>query len=191
MARVNYNNGGNMYTDASDVSFVADQYNGAQYSDIGPTMTVGQVQPEGSQVSPVTEPLSVDEPEIGGTEIIDQIQVDGKNVAQTVGWLICIKGSCKGKDFHLHNGWNYIGRDPKADVYIDDPKVSATMARVSYDSRGRGFAIAPSDQAKNLTYCGNKPLYTPKDLNAYDVISVGDTDLIFVPLCGEHFAWEE
>lgn len=137
-----------------------------------------------------TVPLD-EQNEVGGTEVIGEFEVDGKTVAPTVGWLICTKGSMKGRDFRLHNGWNYIGADEKMDIRIRDPKVSGYMARVSYDNRGKMFYIAPSDQSTNLTYCNDEPLLSPKALKIYDVIAMGDTDMIFVPLCGEHFNWEE
>mgnify|MGYP000769776176 CR=1 FL=1 len=31
----------------------------------------------------------------------------------------------------------------------------------------------------------------PQELNAYDCIEISETALLFVPLCGERFAWED
>lgn len=173
MARNNYSNT-NIYTDDTmytPTSPVQDGYNPTSPVEDGKTELISE-----KETSTVTQ--------------IDEVLTDNE-VPQTVGWLICVKGKAKGKDFHLHNGWNYIGRSSKSDVHIDDPKVSSTMARVSYDARNRAFAISTSEGAKNLTYCNGKAVYNTVEINAYDTISMGDTDFIFVPLCGSHFNWEE
>ena len=109
-----------------------------------------------------------------------------------VGWLICVAGICRGQDFHLHSDWNYVGRDPTLDVVIPDPKVDKQpMIRIAYEPRMRTFTVAPCERATNLSYCGGEALYAPRQLKAYDRISLGDTELMFIPLCGELFVWEE
>ena len=148
----------------------------------------------GGRFADATEPISSEE-ETGET-IIDA----GANVANTratVGWLICVKGDLKGQDFRLHSGHNYIGRNAKGgtawDINIPDRKVSSKgMARVTYDTRNRRFTAASHGASENITYCNDEPLdAVSRPLVAYDRISVGDTDLIFIPLCGEHFIWED
>lgn len=32
---------------------------------------------------------------------------------------------------------------------------------------------------------------TPVKLEAYDMITVGDVNLLFIPLCGERFNWSD
>ena len=178
--RRNYQDNSNIFSDVSIVT-------GGATEPIGPTM------PSDNGYTSTTDDWAKTEPmDDGKTEIAGQFNLNGKNVSPTVGWLICIKGPCKGEDFKLHTGWNYIGRGHENEVNIPDPKVDrSNMAKIAYDNRGRIFVIAPGDSTRNLTYWGGKPLLMPTPISAYDVISVGDTDLMFVPLCGEHFSWEE
>lgn len=126
------------------------------------------------------------------TEIADVIVVDGKRVAQTVGWLVCIKGACKGVDFHLHSGFNYIGNSRELDICIPDPQVShKAMVTIAFDSVSRSFTLMRCEGTTNIARCNGAPVYTPIVLNIYDVITLGSTELMFVPLCGEKFTWEE
>lgn len=112
------------------------------------------------------------------------------NVNLVVGWLVCTKGSTIGTDYRLHVGWNYIGRESSMDVYLSDPKVSHRMAKISYDPESRTFGIAPCEGAKSLSYLNDRPLRGDRDIQGYDRIRVGDTELMLIPLCSDKFAWE-
>ena len=131
-----------------------------------------------------------------GETIIDAGE-NVENTHATFGWLICVHGDLKGQDFRLHSGHNYIGRNVKGgvqwDINIPDRKVSSKgMARVTYDTRNRRFTTASHGTAENIAYCNDEPLdAVSRPLVAYDRISIGDTDLVFIPLCGEKFSWEE
>mgnify|MGYP003291949125 CR=1 FL=1 len=115
-----------------------------------------------------------------------------KGTRRVVGWLVCTKGECLGQDFHLHSDYNYIGRGAKNEVSIPDPKVSSdAMCWISYDNIGREFTIGRGDNPTNVTRLNNKPVYMPQTLKPYDRILLGDTELMFVPLCSEDFTWGE
>ena len=144
-----------------------------------------------------TEPMIDETDEQTQGETIIDAGTNVENTRATVGWLICVKGDLKGQDFRLHSGHNYIGRTVKGgtpwDINIPDRKVSSKgMARVTYDTKNRRFTTASHGTPENITYCNDEPLdAVSRPLVAYDRISVGDTDLIFIPLCGEHFIWED
>ena len=144
-----------------------------------------------------TEPMSEEFEENTQGETIIDAGSNVENTRATVGWLICVRGDLKGQDFRLHSGHNYIGRNVKGgtvwDINIPDRKVSSKgMARVTYDTKNRRFTTASHGTPENITYCNDEPLdAVSRPLVAYDRISVGDTDLIFIPLCGEHFIWED
>ena len=40
-----------------------------------------------------------------------------------------------------------------------------------------------------MVYRNNEVVLSPVKLEAYDMISVGDVNLLFMPLCGERFNW--
>ena len=109
-----------------------------------------------------------------------------------VGWLTCIKGRHYGKSFILHAGRNYIGRDQSNDVCLDrDMSVSRIRhAAVVYDPRGKCFIVHPGE-SRELFYVNDRILLSNAQLEAYDILSVGNEDLLFIPLCGNRFCWEE
>lgn len=111
---------------------------------------------------------------------------------RVVGWLVGIKGVCRGIDFRLHEGKNYIGRDSRCEVDVEDPKVSAgNVAQVVFDPRSKHFFSSDCDGTATICYHNGEPLLGRSELKLYDRIELGDTTLLFVPLCGEIFTWDE
>lgn len=108
-----------------------------------------------------------------------------------VGWLVCVEGAEKGKDYRLHADNNYIGRAPAMDVCIQgDNTISRERhALVTYDFETRTFYLTPKDGRSNPRVNG-KPVMTTVELSAYDRIQLGQTTLLLVPLCGERFQWQ-
>lgn len=109
-----------------------------------------------------------------------------------VGWLVCVDGPNKGQDYRLHAGNNRVGRNPQNDVYLQgDLTVSGEdNCVIGYDNRSGRFFFA-AGTGKNMVYVNNEVVFNHVELHAYDIITVGSTNLMFVPLCGEHFSWNQ
>ena len=109
-----------------------------------------------------------------------------------VGWLVCIDGKAKGKDYKLYGHINTVGRSSKMDVALTEDKMISdeNHARISYSEKNNKFFIAPAD-GKNLFYVNGDEILVPTQLNAYDVVDFGETTLIFVPLCSDRFIWQK
>lgn len=107
-----------------------------------------------------------------------------------VGWLVCLSGADKGMSHRLHAGTNFIGRGADMDVCIKNDQSVSTRnhASVSYDERGRVFYITKGE-VRNPTYLNGRSVRSDADLNQWDIIEVGATKLMFVPLCGKKFNW--
>jgi hypothetical protein len=107
-----------------------------------------------------------------------------------VGWLVCIDGPDKGRDFRIHTERNFLGRDPAMDIAIaGDASISRMNHTViSYNPKKHSFSIAPGD-ARGLTYVNEDELLAAQPLAAYDIIEVGASKLLFVPFCGDRFTW--
>lgn len=125
--------------------------------------------------------------------IADFVDNRGMTIRPTTGWLVCIEGATKGQDYRLFNGYNYIGRSAELNqVVIPDRKVSSKpSARILYDNESRLFYINECDGATNPVYLNGKLFDHRVELQPYDVIKLGDTKLLFVPLCTAKFSWEE
>ena len=110
-----------------------------------------------------------------------------------VGWLVVIQGAGQGKVVTIGNGSNAIGRDPGERICLDfgDETISRHgHATITYDPRGRKFYIQHGG-GKNLTYVEESPVLLPTELAAFSKMQIGETVLLFVPLCGERFDWAE
>ena len=113
-------------------------------------------------------------------------------VEPVVGWLVCIKGAYRGESFKLKSGRNFIGRAANMDIVLGaDQSVSRLHhAAVVYDPKSRAFIVAAGD-ARELCYLNGDVVVTSQRLQAYDVLTLGNTELMLLPLCGEKFSWDD
>lgn len=107
-----------------------------------------------------------------------------------VGWLIALGGVHIGTDFRLKAGKNFIGRDSSMDIALTwDKSVSRKRhAIVVYEPKQHLYLVQPGESS-GLVYRNNEVVLTPVKLEAYDLITVGEVNLLFIPLCGERFNW--
>lgn len=116
--------------------------------------------------------------------------VDEK-VDPVVGWLVCIEGVNYGKDYRIHNGKNFIGRADGMQIQIlgDNAISRVNHAAAVYDGKNRTTFILPGD-ATGLVYHNGEAVYSPTELAPYSIVELGHSKFLFIPLCGEHFEWE-
>ena len=121
-------------------------------------------------------------PYIGDLEIMDPV----------TGWLICIDGPSKGRDYRILTEKNFLGRADGMDIQIvgDNHIAKRNHAVFVYDPKKRHTLILPGD-SQGLIYVNGEAVYTPQQLSAYDVIELGKSKFLFIPLCGENFEWQE
>jgi hypothetical protein len=123
--------------------------------------------------------------------------IAGKGAVSTeespvVGWLVVEKGPGRGTDHRISPGQNRIGRSKQMEISLGqgDSAISADAhALVIYDYQNNSFFLKHG-AGKNLTYLNGKAVLEPRELSAYDRITVGETQLLFLPLCGERFSWD-
>lgn len=108
-----------------------------------------------------------------------------------VGWLVAIEGSNFGEDFKLKTGRNFIGRSTSMDIALTgDSSISREKhAIILYEPKSNIFLVQPGD-AKELFYLNDKVVLNATEINAYDVLSLGSTKLMFIPCCSEKFNWD-
>lgn len=109
-----------------------------------------------------------------------------------VGWLVCVSGPARGRSYELHAGRNFIGRAAIMDVALPEDTAVARerQASVIFDPRTARFSVT-ANETRELTYVNGELVYDHCDLTANDVLLVGSTHLMLVPLCGTGFAWTE
>ncbi|MBD8498807.1 FHA domain-containing protein [Paenibacillus arenosi] len=116
-------------------------------------------------------------------------ETDG--VSPVTGWLVCIEGPQQGQDYRIMAEKNFIGRAEEMHIRIlgDNAISRRNHAVIVYDPKKRNFFLLPGD-ASGLAYHNNEAVYSPVELNAYDVIELGQSKFLFIPLCGIHFEWD-
>jgi hypothetical protein len=107
-----------------------------------------------------------------------------------VGWLVCIEGPDRGRDYRLRGERNFIGRNPAMDIAItgDDTISRERHAIISHDPRRQTFRLAAGD-GRGLVYHNDEEVVEAVLLAPYDRIELGRTKLLFIPFCGERFTW--
>jgi hypothetical protein len=107
-----------------------------------------------------------------------------------VGWLVCLAGPDRGRDFRLHAEKNFIGRSALMDVCVaGDESVSRDRhALVIFDPKKRMFWAVPGE-ASGLVYLNGDIVHSPAPMRCDDVLEVGQTKLVLIPFCGEKYSW--
>lgn len=109
-----------------------------------------------------------------------------------VGWLVCIKGVHFGEDFKIKSGRNFIGRSGGMNISLSgDTAVSRDKhAILTYDPKSNSFMIQPGDSSE-LCYLNDEIVLVPSKLKVNDRISLGESELMFVPFCSDDFSWDK
>ena len=115
----------------------------------------------------------------------------GSQVDPVVGWLVCVEGPLRGTAWHLHAGYNYIGRE-SGDIHVQgDSQISREKhATVAYYDKNRTYYVGPAE-GRNIIELNGEPVFSSTQLSSRDIIKIGTTKLMFVPLCGEDFTWDQ
>ncbi len=111
-----------------------------------------------------------------------------------VGWLVVVGGAGLGAFRPIFEGNNTIGRGRNQRIAIDfgDETISSEeQAYIRYDSSDRSFLFVPNLSKTNVVSINNRKPTAAVALQAMDVITMGRTQLAFVPFCGADFDWSE
>jgi hypothetical protein len=110
-----------------------------------------------------------------------------------VGWLVCIGGATLGVSYQLKSGKNFIGRsEAENDIVIkNDMSVSRVKhAIIVYDPKSKRFLAQPG-LSSELFYLNDEVVLQAAPMEARDILQIGETKLMFIPLCGPEFTWED
>jgi len=113
-------------------------------------------------------------------------------VDPVVGWLVIVGGPGIGQFRAIFEGNNSLGRSAANRISIDfgDDAISADeQAYIRYDSAERSFLFVPNLAKTNVVSVNEKRPTGAVPLAPMDVITMGRTQLVFVPFCGPEFDW--
>jgi hypothetical protein len=135
--------------------------------------------------------------DVGKTQIVrgkPKVQRSAFHTDPVVGWLVVVGGPGLGAFRPIFEGNNAVGRGKDQRIPIDfgDTTISAeAQAYIRYDSMDRSFLFVPNLSKTNVVQINDKRPTGAVKLEAMDVITMGRTQLAFVPFCGEEFDWSE
>ncbi|WP_058486180.1 FHA domain-containing protein [Defluviitalea phaphyphila] len=121
-------------------------------------------------------------PYLGDLEVMEPV----------TGWLVCIDGPSKGRDYRILTEKNFLGRADDMDIQVlgDNHIAKRNHAVFVYDPKKRQTVLLPGD-SQGLVYVNGDAVYSPVELSAYDEIEIGKSKFLFIPLCGDHFEWTD
>jgi hypothetical protein len=111
-----------------------------------------------------------------------------------VGWLVVVGGAGLGRCRPVFEGNNAIGRAPTQRIPLDfgDETISSEeQAYIRYDSSERSFLFVPNLAKTNVVSVNDARPTAAVELQHMDVITIGRTQLVFVPFCGAEFDWSD
>ena len=111
-----------------------------------------------------------------------------------VGWLVIVGGAGLGAFRPIFEGNNTIGRNTNQRIAIDfgDETISGEeQAYIRYDSVDRKFLLVPNLAKTNIVAVNDRKPTAAVELAAMDLITMGRTQLVFVPFCSPEFDWAE
>lgn len=137
--------------------------------------------------------LNSNSPVVDYDDATTPVSIGGvEGFSPVVGWLVCIDGPSEGTDYRIRAGYNYIGRSENMDICIlgDNNIGRERHAMIAYDPQEKIFFFGPAD-GRSIVRKNDKMVMVPTEIAAYDVVCIGSTKLLFIPLCGEHFSWKD
>jgi len=123
-----------------------------------------------------------------------EIERSGFHQEPVVGWLVVIGGPGLGAYRPVFEGNNTLGRAKSQRIPIDfgDESISAEeQVYIRYDSSDKSFLLVPNLTKTNVVAVNDEKPTNAVSLQAMDVITIGRTQLVFVPFCGAEFDWTE
>jgi FHA domain len=109
-----------------------------------------------------------------------------------VAWLVIVGGPGIGQFKAVYEGNNTVGRSEANRIALDfgdDAISSDEQAYIRYDSAERSFLFVPNLAKTNIVSVNDKRPSGAVTLAHMDVITMGRTQLVFVPFCGPEFDW--
>jgi hypothetical protein len=147
----------------------------------------------GAELAAVCEPVT----DAVRTQIVrgkPKVTHTGFEQDPVVGWLVVVGGKGLGAFRPIFEGNNTLGRSPTQRIAIDfgDDSISAEeQGYIRYDSFDRSFLFVPNMAKTNVVAVNDMKPTSAVPLSAMDVITVGRTQLAFVPFCSEEFDWSD
>ncbi len=112
------------------------------------------------------------------TQAIDISSMVDDRAQDVVGWVVCLNGALRGRDFRLVTGRNVLGTAADCDIVVTDPYLSSKHMAIRHEN-GR-FTLIDLDST-NGTFLNDRRC-SKEELIDNDKIRIGRTELKFKSL---------
>lgn len=111
------------------------------------------------------------------------------NIDPVAGWLVCTDGPEKGRDFRIHSGRNFIGRDFANDIVLTGDLSIARKREgcLIYEPHKNNFIIM-NDEGASI-FVNDELITKPTIISEKDLISIGKYKFSFVAYCKGDVKW--
>ena len=134
-----------------------------------------------------TEPVTRD---ANATVALTESDMDYLPRIHARAFLVCIDGPMTGASYVFQESRAVIGRQKNYEIalYRDISVSRSQHAILNYYSDSFRYTVSAGDADKKVSVNGVF-IDAETDLKLYDIIGVGQTRLLFIPVCSEKFAW--
>lgn len=156
-----------------------------------PSAPLPQTRPAAVESFPATVPVS-DAP-LPPTEPLRPPEGDGTaGIAPVLGWLVCLNGPRRGRDFRVNVERCFIGRTQSNDISLswDNSLQRDSHVVIYYNKEKNTFWLDVSQSKENICINGDL-VFAQVPLGDRDVITVGETQLMFCAFCRDALSWRK
>ena len=133
-------------------------------------------------------------PSNGGESDTDDVTValfsKASGTSLVTGWIVCVEGPLKGKDFRLCHGMNWVGLNMDSDICLRGASDVSWKKHCSivYDIKCNQFFVVAEN---GIVYMESEVVREPRKLSAGSRIRIGNCSFEFIPFCREGHLWKE
>lgn len=105
------------------------------------------------------------------------------------GWIVCVDGPDKGRDYRLHQGYNRVGRGMNMDICPENDLLISRSNHCSivYEEKKNQFYFIP--EPGQISYLNQNLAETVSQLKTGDTFQIGKSEFEFVAFCREGRRW--
>ncbi|MFI3291262.1 MAG: FHA domain-containing protein [Opitutales bacterium] len=132
-----------------------------------------------------TPSVDIESSNLANTPVVED------DYSEVVGWVTIVSGYGRGRSFELKHGYSFVGKDASQEVCLNfgDESISKEKhIKFLYDDQDRCFYVT-AGESRNLGRINGKLFDGLTPIKNYDKIKIGNTELLFIALCGEEFSW--
>ena len=143
-------------------------------------------------VAPVPGPMFVDTKprDPNATVAMTESDMDYLPRVHARAFLVCVDGPMTGASFVFQENRAIVGRQKNYEIALfrDNSVSRSPHAIIAYDKDAVRYTVAQGDPEKKVSVNGTF-INAEQEIKLYDIIGIGQTRMLFIPVCSEKFAW--